>query len=205
LRSAIEEQAEILREIQGDPRKLAIRYCEKSEKRQALKSSQAEEQVTEENGVDGNNDQMMYRLLKADLAGHGQLLETQKVINELKRFLANEWKDIAIGKAVTFERAMIIPSKELKNGEIYVSWLSEGEEIINFRAPLLNSNGMCISINKAVADALDPDGNPIEGVIVVNDEDHERIQKRIEVLKAQGISTDEVDPIETESERQGRD
>lgn len=201
----LEEQADLLREIQSDPRKLAIRYCEKSEKRQAFKSHQSEEESTGESESNDSNDQLMYRLIKADLEGDGQLLETQKVVNELKRFLANEWKDIAIGKTITFDRGMIILSKELHNGEIYVPWFGEGEEVLNFRAPLLNSNGMCLSINKRVPEAFDPDGNLFKGVIVVNDEDHQRLIARIEANRANGIDTDEVAPTETESERQGRD
>ncbi|MCC5661503.1 hypothetical protein LC608_32050 [Nostoc sp. XA010] len=100
---------------------------------------------------------------------------------------------------------MIIPSKELKNGEICVPWLDEQEKVLNFRSPFLNSNGLCVSNNKYVEDQLGPDGEPLEGVIVVSDEDHKRIQQRIAQLEAQGIDVGEVDPAETESERQARD
>ncbi|AUB41833.1 hypothetical protein COO91_07915 [Nostoc flagelliforme CCNUN1] len=40
----------------------------------------------------------MYKLIKADLLGHQQLLETEKVKQELSRFVQSEWRDIAIGK-----------------------------------------------------------------------------------------------------------
>ncbi|HAX88358.1 MAG TPA: hypothetical protein DCY91_19345 [Cyanobacteria bacterium UBA11370] len=209
----LEEQAQTLKKIQDDPRKLAQYYCEKYEKRKGLlknRSSELEEDQVEgtqegEIETDPVNDQMMYRLIKADLEGDGQLLETQKVTDELKRFLQKEWRDIAIGKTIEFERGMIIPSKDLKHGEICVTYLPEGEEILNFRSPLLNSNGMCISTNKIVEDAYAPNGKPLKGVIVVNDEDQKRIQARINALKIQGIETSEIVPIETESERQGRD
>ncbi|MGH2415278.1 MAG: hypothetical protein ACRDEA_16625, partial [Microcystaceae cyanobacterium] len=204
----LEEQAKKLQKIQGDPRSLAQYYCEKYEQRSSFAQSQSEtllqQEVEEVSQTDAKNEQSMYRLLKADLEGHGQLLETQKVTDELKRFLQKEWRDIAMGKTIAFDRGMIIPSKDLKHGEICVPWLDEGEEILNFRSPLLNSNGMCVSLNKHVQDALDPNGQPLIGVIVVNDEDHARIQARIDELLAQGIETDEIDPIETESERQGR-
>ncbi|MGH2414859.1 MAG: hypothetical protein ACRDEA_14440, partial [Microcystaceae cyanobacterium] len=205
----LEDQSQKLKDIQNEPRSLAQHYCEKYEQRQAFQQSQSEaqgEQEAEEISLtEANNEQLMYRLLKSDLEGHGQLLETQKVTDELKRFLQKEWRDIAIGKTIAFERGLIIPSKDLKHGEICVSWLEEGEEVLNFRSPLLNSNGMCLSINRKVEDALAPDGNPLKGVIVVNDEDHKRIQKRLEALQAQGLETDEIAPLETESERQGRD
>ncbi|MFN6568223.1 hypothetical protein [Dendronalium sp. ChiSLP03b] len=161
-----------------------------------------------DDGLDQNqkDDLLMYKLIKADLlGGHHQLLETEKVRKELSRFVQNEWRDIALGRTLTFDRGMIIPSKELKNGEICVPWLDKGEKVLNFRSPFLNSNGLCVSTNKLVEDRLAPDGEPLGGIIVVNDEDHKRIQERIARLEAQGIDVDEIDPAETESERQARD
>ena len=193
---SLEAQAQILHARQKDPRKLAESYCEQHEKRQALGSETSEEQ----------SDPTIYRIIKADLeSGHGQLLESPKVQGELNRFVQNRWKEIAIGKTIEFARGLIIPSKDLKHGEICVPSLPEGEEVLNFRSPLLNSNGMCVSLNKYVDDALAPNGKPLTGVIVVNDEDRSRIQARLDALKAQGIETDERVPVETESERQGRD
>ena len=64
---------------------------------------------------------------------------------------------------------------------------------------------MCVSNNKYVKDQLGPDGEPLEGIIVVNDEDHKRIQQRITELEARGVDVDFIDPAETESERQARD
>jgi hypothetical protein len=161
--------------------------------------------LNEDNAKSEKDDLLMYKIIKADLLGHYQLLETEKVRQELSRFMQNEWRDIALGRTLTFDRGMIIPSKELKNGEICVPWIKEGEKILNFRSPFLNSNSLCVSINKHVEDYLGSDGKPLEGIIVVNDEDHKRIQARIDALKALLIETDEVDPTETESERQGRD
>ena len=155
--------------------------------------------------VAGVDDLLMYQLIDADLQGHCQLLETEKVKQELSRFVQNQWRDIAIGRTLTFDRAMIIPSKELKNGEIYVPWFNEGEKVLNFRSPFLNSNGLCVSVNKKVDDCVGPDGNDLKGIIIVNDEDHKRIQARIEALQGEGKQVTEIDPAETESERQGRD
>jgi hypothetical protein len=56
---------------------------------------------------------------------------------------------------------------------------------------------LCVSTNKLIDDRLGPDGEPLEGIIVVNDEDNKRILARLQ----QG----EVAPLETESQRQGRD
>ena len=75
--------------------------------------------------------------------------------------------------------------------------MKKDEKVLNFRSPFLNSNGLCVSVNKHVEDRLAPNGEPLEGIIVVNDEDHKRIQARLEA--------GEVAPRETESERQARD
>lgn len=224
----LEAQAQKLAETQNDPRKVAQIYCEKYEKRkESLKQAKAntEQEVTQqqtpfvtdfkaENDLedeeltedDTKKDLLMYKLIKADLvSGHNQLLETEKVKQELSRFVQNEWRDIALGRTLTFDRAMIIPSKELKNGEICVPWMDDGDKVLNFRSPFLNSNGLCVSLNKYVDDRLAPDGQNLEGIIVVNDEDHKRIQQRIIELEGRGIDVDFIDPAETESERQARD
>ncbi|MDZ8140682.1 MAG: hypothetical protein RM049_36225 [Nostoc sp. DedQUE04] len=223
----LELQAEKLTSIQDDPRRVAAYYCEKYEKRkESLNQSKSNtDQETSKEQTDVNNwdinedldadkelgdesakeDLFMYNLIKADLLGHQQLLETEKVKQELSRFLQSEWRDIAIGKTLTFDRGMIISSKDLKNGEICVPWLKEQEKILNYRSPFLNSNGLCVSVNKHVDDCLAPDGETLKGIIVVNDEDHKRIKQRIAELEAQGIDVDFIDPAETESERQARD
>ncbi|QMS86484.1 hypothetical protein HUN01_02470 (plasmid) [Nostoc edaphicum CCNP1411] len=222
----LELQAEKLASIQDDPRIVAADYCEKYEKRKEslnqskLKIGEVTNQEIDIKNLGTNNDLetdeelddestkddlFMYKLIKTDLLGHQQLLETEKVKQELSRFLQSQWRDIALGKTLTFDRGMIIPSKELKNGEICVSWEKNEEKILNFRSPFLNSNGLCVSANKHIKDRLGPDGKDLKGIIVVNDEDHKRIQARITELEAQGIDVEEIDPAETESERQARD
>ncbi|WP_373527622.1 hypothetical protein [Nostoc sp.] len=218
----LEAQAQKLAEVQDDPRIVAQLYCQNYEKRKILIDKQkvsVEEEITqrinnrslgkqlESSGLNSSNDEenessqkddlFMYKLIKADLLVHQQLLETEKVKQELSRFVQSEWRDIAIGKILTFDRGMIIPSKELKNGEICVPWIDEGEKVLNFRSPFLNSNGLCVSINKYVKDYQAPDGTDLQGIIVVNDEDHKRILARLE--------PNEVAPAETESQRQARD
>ncbi|MHC5754919.1 MAG: hypothetical protein ACYTXF_30625 [Nostoc sp.] len=196
----LELEAKKLNVVQDDPRQLAQLYCEKYEKRKAFLEEQAttlEEQAAEDPTVaeeletlrDGAGapavgdriatDSFIYKLIKADLQGEGQLLETEKVQRELARFVQNEWKEIAIGKTLTFERAMVIPSKDLQNEEICIPHYQDGEEVLNFRSPFLNSNGLCVSINKIVEDILGPDGQPLVGAIAVSDETSDRIYNRL--------------------------
>jgi hypothetical protein len=223
---SLEVQAQRLASIQDNPRNVAAYYCERYEKRKEslrqnkLKTGEVTDQETDIKNLETNDDLdtdqelddestkddlFMYKLIKADILGHQQLLETEKVKQELSRFVQSEWRDIAVGKTLTFDRGMIIPSKQLKNGEICVSWLDDQEKILNFRSPFLNSNGLCVSTNKHVLDRVAPDGKSLQGIIVVNDEDHKRIQARITELEARGIDVDFIDPAETESERQARD
>ncbi|MDF5727689.1 MAG: putative molybdenum carrier protein [Rhizonema sp. PD38] len=185
----LELEAKRLKDSQDDPRQLAQLYCEKYEKRKAFLEELAtalEEEtfsdptVTEELETLRNrltNDSFIYKLIKADLLG--QLLETEKVQRELARFVQNEWKEIAIGKTLTFERAVVIPSKDLQNGEISIPHYQDSEQVLNFRSPFLNSNGLCISTNKVVEDILGPDGKPLAGVIAVSDETSDRIYNRL--------------------------
>jgi len=206
----LSDQAEKLAKIQNDVRALAQYYCERYELRMATlvdtRESEAEDTQEEEIDNEDKSENLIYRLIKADLSsGHCQLLETPKIINELQRFLQREWLEIALGKTVNFDRGMIIPSKDLKHGEICVPWIDEGKEVLNFRSPFLNSNGMCVSVNRLVEDSRAPNGNFLEGVIVVNDEDKARIEARIKEQIATGLSPTEEIPKETESERQGRD
>jgi hypothetical protein len=70
---------------------------------------------------------------------------------------------------------MVIPSKDLQNGEISIPHYQDGEEVLNFRSPFLNSNGLCVSTNKVVEDIIGPNGKPLAGVIAVSDEISERI------------------------------
>ncbi|MDZ8263106.1 hypothetical protein [Nostoc sp. ChiQUE01b] len=196
----LELEAKKLKEAQDDPRQLVQLYCEKYEKRKAFLEEQAttlEEQAAEdpilaeelETLRDSEallrsadriaTDSFIYKLIKADLQGEGQLLETEKVQRELARFVQNEWKEIAIGKTLTFERAMVIPSKDLQNGEIFIPHYQYGEEVLNFRSPFLNSNGLCVSTNKIVEDILGPDGQPLAGAIAVSDETSDRIYNRL--------------------------
>ena len=208
----VELQAQELAQKQSDPRLLAQLYCESYEKRLAdIAAAKNEEDTSLNNleneetlGDDTNTADIsaMYKIIKADVeSSHYQLLETEKVRLELSRFVQKQWKEIATGRSLTFDRGMIIPSKKLKNGEICVPWLEPGEKVLNFRSPFLNSNGLCVSTNKIVDDCKGPNEKDLEGIIVVNDEDYARMSDR---LKGEGIDPEDI-PGETESERQARD
>ncbi|PSB00675.1 hypothetical protein [Merismopedia glauca] len=207
----LEYKAQRLSAIQSDPRELAKLYVESYEARKAISiSGDSANAATAD--IDGGErvekeDPKMYQIIKADVdSGHFQLVETEKVRRELSDFVRKQWTQIATGYSVTFDRATIIPSKDLKEGEICVPWMEEGEDVLNFRSPFLNSNGMCVSRNKMVTDRLGPDGMELEGVILVSDETLAQIKERFEAIEAEeGVNLLKYLPRETESERQGRD
>jgi hypothetical protein len=159
-------QAENLAEIQSDPRQLAAYYVEKYERRQALMAQENEEETgddpdellgtldevtqtaADEQSPPTKEDGLLYRLLKADLEGHLQILEHPKVTADLASFVRREWADIATGRAIKFQAGLAQPSYNLGKNEICVPYLPEGEELIVTRSPLINSNGVIILTNK---------------------------------------------------------
>lgn len=93
-------------------------------------------------------DKLLYRLLKADLEGHGQLLEHPKIADELNKFVRKEWVDIATGRGIKFQSGLAQPSMDLVKDEICVPHFPEGKEVIVTRSPLVNSNGVIVLTNK---------------------------------------------------------
>ena len=107
------------------------------------------EQFEDETSPSDEKEQMLYRLLKADLeAGHGQLLEHPKITDELNKFVRKEWVDIATGRAIKFDSGLAQPSLKLTEDEICIPYFPEGAEVIVTRSPLVNSNGVITLTNK---------------------------------------------------------
>ena len=169
-------QAENLAQIQSDPRQLAAYYVDKYERRQALMAQENEaetgddpdellgtlDEVTQtaadEQSPPTKEDGLLYRLLKADLSGHLQILEHPKVTADLASFVRREWTDIATGRAIKFQAGLAQPSLDLGKDEICVPYFPEAEELIVTRSPLINSNGVIILTNKHLPKAMGQQG-----------------------------------------------
>ncbi|MGH2412504.1 MAG: hypothetical protein ACRDEA_02165, partial [Microcystaceae cyanobacterium] len=95
-----------------------------------------------------SQENLLYDLLKSDLEHHGQLLEHPFVIDELKKFLQRQWMDIATGRAIKFHSALAQPSLDLKENEVCIPRMPNGEELIVTRSPLVNSNGVIVLTNR---------------------------------------------------------
>jgi hypothetical protein len=168
----LEMDAMILASTQSEPHKIAQLYVETYERRKALvNSAESEmsdfegdlaeevESVFSNLGESGElnpeqQDQLVYRLLKADLEGHFQILEHPKIIAELQEFVRASWVDIATGRAIKFDAGLAQPSWQLREDEICVPYIPEGEEIIVTRSPLVNSNGVIVLTNRHLPEAM---------------------------------------------------
>jgi hypothetical protein len=168
--------AMILANIQSDPRKIAQHYVETYERRKALVNAKGESKISDFEGdlaqdvesVFSNlgesgelnpeqqqqQDQLVYRLIKADLEGHFQILEHPKIIAELQEFVRASWVDIATGRAIKFHSGLAQPSLKLAENEICVPYIPEGEEIIVTRSPLVNSNGVIVLTNRHLPEVM---------------------------------------------------
>jgi len=186
----IKQEAKELKEIQSDFVRSAGYYCKSFEARGGQEQAHDGEGDSNDNNTnnsDTDDDKQdparrdfVYKAFKSALeSGNHEVLKHPYFVKKMKDFYRKEWLNLATGRSILFDRAMIIPSKDLKNGEICVPWLKDGDKILNFRSPFLNSNGMCHSTNKHVEDMFGPDGQKLRGVIVVSDEDHERIVDRL--------------------------
>jgi hypothetical protein len=153
--------------IQSDLPQLARLYCSEQEKR-------FEDVLIDADSSLPPNE--AYQFIQAALtSGNYSLLETSIATKELEKFLRNQWKDLATGKdrSVSFDRGFAIPSKVLKDGEICVPWLDNGAEIITYRAPLINTNGVRILTNRHLTDYTDSEHQP--NYITISDATSKRL------------------------------
>ncbi|MBE9128707.1 MULTISPECIES: hypothetical protein [unclassified Coleofasciculus] len=147
----VKSQAQKLASIQSDPRKISQYIVEKNEKR-AQMSAEKDEALGGFDEVFGTNEEArenkFNNLLKASLEGNPQLLEHPYIVNRLTPLIRNEWLDIATGRSIEFQSALAQPSLDLKEDEVCVPNIPEGEKLIVTRSPLINSNGVITLTNK---------------------------------------------------------
>jgi hypothetical protein len=146
----LEPKMAALAAAQNDPMSLAQLYIQASLERQqddeALDNS-----GDSVNGSAPRPDSPELKFVRAAVeSGNSAALQSPLAVKELQKFVKNEWKSLALGqdKSIAFDRAMALPDKKLANGEICVPWLPDGEEIIVYRPPLINTNGVHILTNQ---------------------------------------------------------
>jgi hypothetical protein len=158
---------------QRDMVSLAELYCLSHEEREISLLENAEEDFEQ------RTDPHVYTVVRAALdKGNYAWLKIPAVVDDLEKFVAGEWRDLAIGrsKALAWEGAVIVPSKDLRNGEICVPWLPDQEPLLYYRSPFINSNGACLGINRKNIWELNPaSGTNIQNVIYISDRSLEQI------------------------------
>ena len=178
----LKKQAEKLAEKQSSPQQLAQHFIEVYERRkEAMRVSELDESNFNYDRLEGldqaidqafgdeeaelentaEQDWVLYRLLKADI--HGKISEHPKIVDQLNKFVRNEWKDIATGRAIKFQAGLAQPSLKLKEDEICIPHIPPGKEVIVTRSPLINSNGVIVLKNRHL-----PEVKHLQGVVHIN-------------------------------------
>jgi hypothetical protein len=145
----LEPKMAALAAAQNDPMSLAQLYITSSNDRKQF--HEISDNGEDSNQVDSRPDSPELKFIRAAIESNNPAaLQTPLAVKELKKFVKNEWKSLALGqdKSIAFNRSMALPDKNLANGEICVPWLPDGEELIVYRPPIINTNGVHILTNK---------------------------------------------------------
>jgi hypothetical protein len=113
--------------------------------------------------VEQENQEVLYQLLKEDIAAHRQLLEHPKIVAALNDHLQNRFRENATGRAIKFKGALLQPHPDLSEEEFCDPTLPDGEQVIVTRSPLVNSNGVVVLTNRHLRDV-----QHIQGVAWMN-------------------------------------
>jgi hypothetical protein len=156
----LEPKMAALAAAQNDPMSLAQLYIKSNDDRKQFHeisdNSDNNEDLTPiafgaSGAIDSRPDSPELKFIRAAVASQNTAaLQTPLAVKELKKFVKNEWKSLALGqdKSIAFERSMALPDKKLANGEICVPWFPDGEELIVYRPPVINTNGIHVLTNK---------------------------------------------------------
>ncbi|RUT04036.1 hypothetical protein DSM106972_049500 [Dulcicalothrix desertica PCC 7102] len=156
-----------LKDIASDPRKIAQDYIDTMDakyKYQINSETEPEDVIDFENlnlgefeklidDTFGDKEQdVIYRILKADLDGHYQLLEHPKIVDKLQEHWRSSYMDCATGRFIKFDSAMAQTCHDLAPNEVCYPNFPDGAELIVYRGPVANSNTVDIYINRHLPD-----------------------------------------------------
>ena len=161
----LQKRLEELKDIADDPRKIAQDYIDSID---AKCKHQIQAQIESENLIDFesfdlgdienliddmflSNDceqNLIYRILKADLKEHCQLLEHPKIIDKLQEHLKQQYMDCATGRFIKFDCAMAQTCHDLGKNEVCYPKFPDGASLIVYRGPTANSNTVDVYINR---------------------------------------------------------
>jgi hypothetical protein len=161
----LERRLEELKDIADDPRKIAQDYVNAMDARfkhqmqslignedlidfDKLDLGDIENQIYEMFSSSNSEQNLIYRVLRADLEGHYQLLEHPKIIDELQEYLREQYMDCATGRFIKFDSAMAQTCHDLAANEVCYPKFPDGAELIVYRGPTANSNTVDVYINR---------------------------------------------------------
>ena len=135
--------AQQLAAIQRDPVHLARHIVDQHDQQQAYHALQHEQEDTEAENKHPH-DSRMVALLRADR--YGQLLESPKVAEFMRQYVAQSWRDLAIKTGFKHSSAMAMPAPELERGVICAPHLPEGDMVVT-RYPIISRDNIRIYHN----------------------------------------------------------
>ena len=161
----LQRRLEELKDMADDPRKIAQDYIDSIDAKcfhQIQAQTESEDLIDFEsfdlgdieNLIDDmflSNDceqNLIYRLLKADLKEHCQLLEHPKIIDKLQEHLKQQYMDCATGRFIKFDSAMAQTCHDLADNEVCYPKFPDCAELIVYRGPTANSNTVDVYINR---------------------------------------------------------
>ena len=151
--------------IANDPRKVALDYIQRVERRLAgdFKRETGSKLIHDfdlddfgnviEEAFGDKDTELMYQLLKADLEGHLQIIETPKVINFLSEHLQEQYRDCSTGRFIKFQSSMLMTCNRLKDWEICDRTKPDGAKVLYHRPPVGNTNVMAVLTNRLLEGA----------------------------------------------------
>ncbi len=159
----VKKELEKLEKIASDPNAIAKDFIEQTDER--YKYRVLDELGLDEENLSGDeldevmdmineqkNNDVIYKLLKNDIANHRQLLDHPKVVDALNNHLQSRYRELATGRFVKFKGGLLQPHHGLEKNEFCDPNLPDGAEVIVTRSPLVNSNGVITLTNRHLDD-----------------------------------------------------
>ena len=161
----LQRRLEELKDMADDPRKIAQDYIDSIDAKcfhQIQAQTESEDLIDFEsfdlgdieNLIDDmflSNDceqNLIYRILKADIKEQSQLIEHPKIIDKLQEHLKQQYMDCATGRFIKFDSAMAQTCHDLADNEVCYPKFPDGAELIVYRGPTANSNTVDVYINR---------------------------------------------------------
>lgn len=114
-----------------------------------------------------------YILARQDLeSGHYQFLTSNVFAERMNEFYASRGRKSAQLQFVKAKGGMIYCSHDLKNGEICVPGLAEGEKLAAVRSPIINLQDIAIVKNRHIPDMYNDAGETMAGAIICSPQDY---------------------------------